>query len=431
MLVGDHGVFAFGPVLLWVVVAVGLTIRKRDHRLWGEAFAIGLASLAITLYILLFTDNFGGEAFGPRWFIAMTPALFFFAADPSLYQTIRRRLLFVVLSILSIFSAWQGASAPWHSALPPLRLETSASSSTWPIPLTSRQFADLPGAHRLDVTFEGVRARLMGYSLDTDTVHPGEPLTVTLYWQALAPISKDDTALFIHLINSVGTFAAQRDIFPGLRHLPTSYWKPGAIYADPHRLDLSETVYAPDTAVVQMGFYRSDGSRLIARSPEGEVADGAVRLASLKLVPRPGNVPNPTRVNFGDQVALVGYDLSTRVIRPGETVSVTLYWQALAPVQEDYSIFLHLTSTTGDVPVKNDSFPYTSPKRTRRWSPGQVMTEVRALAVPDYVPAGLYDIDMGVFSVDTGDRLPIIAPDGHRVSEQMTLLQVRVGKSDQ
>jgi hypothetical protein len=59
------------------------------------------------------------------------------------------------------------------------------------------------------------------------------------------------------------------------------------------------------------------------------------------------------------------------------------------------------------------------------------MQEVRALAIPDYVLPGLYDIDMGVFSVDTGDRLPIIAPDGHYASEQMTLVQVRIKESDQ
>jgi hypothetical protein len=54
------------------------------------------------------------------------------------------------------------------------------------------------------------------------------------------------------------------------------------------------------------------------------------------------------------------------------------------------------------------------------------MQEVRSLAIPEYVLPGLYDIDMGIFSVDTGDRLPLIAPDGHYISEQMTLVQVRV-----
>jgi len=56
------------------------------------------------------------------------------------------------------------------------------------------------------------------------------------------------------------------------------------------------------------------------------------------------------------------------------------------------------------------------------------MKEVRTLAIPDYVLPGLYDIDLGIFSVDTGDRLPVVAPDGHYLSEQMTLVQVRIEK---
>jgi hypothetical protein len=421
MLVGDHGLFAFTPVLLWVAVAVGLTMCQRSHKFWKEVVAVGLASLGITIYILLSTDNFGGEAFGPRWFVALTPVLFFFAAEPSLYRTTRRRLLFVVLGAFSILSAWQGASGPWHKTLPLLRLETCASA--WPQPLTSAQLAD-PSVHRLDVTFDGFKARLTGYALNADAIHPGEPLTVTLYWQALAPMS-EKTALFVHLTNSIEAFTAQRDISPGLRNLPTSYWKPGDVYADAYPLDIGETAFAPDVMQVQVGLYRPDGPRLVARGPQGQWPDGAVRLGTLKLVPRPGNVPNPTRVNWGNQVALVGYNLDTRVIRPGEAVSVTLYWQALAPMNQDYAVFVHLVDGSGQVMASNDGMPYAQPKRTSRWQPGQVMQEVRALELPQALPAGLYGIELGVFS-EASDRLLIIAPDGNPVGERKLLTQVRV-----
>jgi hypothetical protein len=51
---------------------------------------------------------------------------------------------------------------------------------------------------------------------------------------------------------------------------------------------------------------------------------------------------------------------------------------------------------------------------------------MRALVVPEYAQPGLYDIEMGLFSEVQGDRLPIIAPDGHYVGEEVTLVQVRV-----
>jgi len=421
MLVGDHGVFAFTPVLLWVIVAVVLVIRQRQHWAWLESVAVGVASLFVTVYILLSTDNFGGEAFGSRWFVAMTPVLFFFAAAPSLYRTTLRRFVFVALSALSIYAAWQGASGPWHPALPPLRLETSASELAWPQPLSASQM-DERSVHPLDVTFEGIRARLMGYTLNDDTLRPGEPVTVTLYWQALAPMS-DNTSLFIHLINSIGAFSAQSDVSPGLKNLPTTHWKPGAVYADPHRLYLGETVYAPDTADLQVGLSRPDGSRFKAYAADGEVADDAVKLVSVKLVPRAGDVPNPARINFGNQLALTGYDLNTRIIRPGDTLSVTLYWQPLVALQKDYSVFTHLADGNGRVIAANDGMPYVQPKRTSRWLPGQVVKEERSLKVSPDSPAGLYEVALGVFS---DERLPIVALDGHPLGEELELVQVRL-----
>jgi hypothetical protein len=422
MLVGDHGVFAFTPVLLWVLVALALVVRQRRHWLWQEAMIVGLASMCVTVYILLFTDNFGGEAFGPRWFVTITPLLFLFAAEPVLYSTARRRLTFIVLSAFSVVSAWQGASGPWHSALPLLRLETSAGASAWPQPLSAIELAER-SVQPLDVTFEGVRARLAGYTLNADTLRPGDPVTVTLYWQALAPMS-NNASLFIHLVNSIDALPAQRDVTPGFGSLPTTHWKPGAVYADAHRLDVPETAFAPDTAFVQTGLYRADGSRLAAHGSEDRVADDAVKLATIKLVPRPGDTPNSVRVNFGGQLALMGYDLNSRTVRPGETISVTLYWQSLArqPLQKDYLVFAHLVDSTGRVVASNDGSPYTQPRRTSRWSM-QVMQEMRLLQVAADVPAGLYSIVLGVFA---DERLPVVAPDGHYLGEEWTLVQVRV-----
>lgn len=291
-----------------------------------------------------------------------------------------------------------------------------------PAPLTSQQVLSIP--HRLDVTFDD-RAKLLGYAVDRDTVRPGQQVAVTLYWQALAAMD-ENYAVFVHLINSAGALSAQRDTFPGLGNFPTSQWKPGDMFADTYRMDVGETAYAPDEAVVQVGLYLPNGPRLMAFKPDGQSLGDTVNLSPVKLLPRVGEYPNSMRVNFGDSLALLGYDTNARAVQPGQTISVTLYWQALAPMKLDYSVFMHLTSTSGEIPVKNDGFPYTSPKRTHRWTTGQVMQEVRALAIPDYVLPGLYDIDMGVFSVDTGDRLPIVAPDGHYMGEEMTLVQVRV-----
>jgi len=289
-----------------------------------------------------------------------------------------------------------------------------------PARLTPQQIAAIP--HPLDVTFGG-KARLLGYHVDADTVRPGGQIAVRLYWQALAPMN-ENYAVFVHLVNPAGALSAQRDTFPGLGNFPTSQWKPGDTFADTYRVDIGETAYAPDEAFVRVGLYLPNGPRLSAIGADRQPLGDGVSLARVRFIPRPGDFPNSVRLDFGNKLALLGYDVSARVIRPGETVSVTTYWQTLAPMQVDYRIFMHLTSAGGDIVAMHDGLPYTSPKRTRFWSPGQIFQEVRPLTVAADAAPGLYDIDIGVY-INKG-RLPIIAPDGHHVSEQLTLVQVRV-----
>jgi len=267
---------------------------------------------------------------------------------------------------------------------------------------------------------------LLGYNVDADTVRPGGQIAVTLYWQALAPMN-ENYAVFVHLVNPAGALSAQRDTFPGLGNFPTNQWKPGDTFADTYRVDIGETAYAPDEAQVRVGLYLPDGRRLAASSADSQPLGDGVTLETVRLVPRPGDLPNPVRVNFGNQVALLGYDLNTRVIRPGETFSMTVYWQALGTMEVDYSEFMQVTNASDNIIAQNDGLPLTHPKRTRFWPLGQVLQEERPLTISPDAPAGLYDIEMGVYRRGLkGGRLPIIAPDGHHVSEQLTLVQVRV-----
>ena len=421
MLLGEHGLFAFTPVLLWTAFGLVMLLRQRTHWLWSRAVAVGLACLATTVYLGLSTDTFGGEAYGPRWFVAMTPVLFFFSAWPSLYNRLSRWLIFASLSLLSIFSAWQGALDPWRDVLPPLRLAIAAPASLRPAPLTPQQIHDIP--HRLDVTFEG-KARLAGYAVDRDTVQPGGHVSVMLYWQALSPIN-DDYVVFVHLASSAGTLSAQRDSPRGVTNLSTRYWKPGEIFSDTYRVDIPETAYAPDETMLKVGLYLPNGPRLNVQSADGQPLGDSVSLTPVKLIPRPGTLANSANVNWGNRLFLLGYDLNTRVIRAGEALSVTLCWQATSPVALDYSVFAHLTDANGSVIAANDGMPYTQPKRTTRWTPGQVMCEVRPLKLPADTAVGLYEIELGIFSEAEG-RLPIAAADGHSLGEQIKLVQIRV-----
>jgi hypothetical protein len=86
----------------------------------------------------------------------------------------------------------------------------------------------------------GDEISLSGYSLDPPEPRPGEPTTVTLYWQADRPVDRQATA-FVHLLDRSGNITAQHDAQPVLNSYPLPVWVPGMTIADPHPLIWPET----------------------------------------------------------------------------------------------------------------------------------------------------------------------------------------------
>jgi hypothetical protein len=282
--------------------------------------------------------------------------------------------------------------------------------------LTKAELAAVPNP--TNVEFSTV-ARLLGYQVTPTAVEPGGTVEVTLYWQTLAR-ARQNYAVFVHLLSDVGTMVAQRDTYPGLGRYPTTAWEPGFVFADTYRVYVPETAYAPDVGYIQVGVYLPDGPRLVA-------SDGrdALRLATVEIRPQTGEFANPLDANFGGQTALVGYTLDRRVVQPGETIRLTLYWQALAPMETDYSVFAHVLGVRNQVWARSDGWPAEWRSPTSGWKPGQVVEDVRDLSVDLTIPPGFYDIEVGLYA-PSGERLPVVAEDGHWLDDRVLLSEIRV-----
>ena len=285
-----------------------------------------------------------------------------------------------------------------------------------PRPLTEAELAAVP--HPTDVRLGDV-ARLRGYQVTPASIEPGDTVDVTLYWETLAR-TQQNYAIFVHLLSDVGTMVAQRDTYPGLGRYPTNAWQPGVVFADTYRVHVPETAYAPDAGYVQVGIYLPDGPRLAT-------ADGrdALRLEHVEIRPRPGEIPNPLEANFGDQAVLAGYTLDRRVVQPGETVRLRLYWRALVPMETDYRIFAHVLGVENQVWANSDSYPAGGSAPTSQWEPGQIVEDVRDLTIGLTTPPDFYDIEVGMYVPGQG-RLPVIAEDGHWLDKRLLLSKIRV-----
>jgi hypothetical protein len=115
----------------------------------------------------------------------------------------------------------------------------------------------------------------------------------------------------------------------------------------------------------------------------------------------------------------------------GRDGGLVLEWEALQPLEEDYSTFLHVYNAHGHRIAQGDTLitdKYLEP--TSRWEPGSRNSAVYHLAVPAETPAGEYELVLGVYLLRTGERLPLVAGDGEALGKSGTL-SLEVGVPDQ
>ncbi|MGA9349061.1 MAG: DUF2142 domain-containing protein [Anaerolineae bacterium] len=285
--------------------------------------------------------------------------------------------------------------------------------------------------HRLDVNFGRVM-KLLGYDLSisntqypiSSNLRPGDYLTITLYWQSLAKMNQDYT-VFVHLLDENDLILAQRNTFPGLGSFPTTLWQVGDAIADTYTLVLPETTYAPSSAQLEVGLFDfATGERLLVYGPEGELAGDNVRFQGIEVLPRSETgLPNPVHFNFGGKIALVGYGMDRRKAWPGEAIHLTLYWQGLADMKDDYTVFVHLLREGDQIWAGVDHQPQ---PLTSAWAKGQVVVDEHELVTPPDAPPDVYEVEVGLYLAETGDRLDILDQEGRLMGNRILLSKVRV-----
>jgi hypothetical protein len=146
----------------------------------------------------------------------------------------------------------------------------------------------------------------------------------------------------------------------------------------------------------------------------------ALWLRPESVTPRRPQFGVPVGVTLGDQVKLLGYDLPVRQARPGETIWLTLYWEALAPMAESYQVFVHLYD--GEMRAQADGAPGCDLYPTPRWEPREVVRDPHRVQLPANLPPGTYPLLVGMYRLVDGERLAV---DG-RTDNAIPLTEIKV-----
>ena len=134
----------------------------------------------------------------------------------------------------------------------------------------------------------------------------------------------------------------------------------------------------------------------------------------------------PRRADLANQARLLGYALGAEQVAPGDTLLLTLYWQALAPMENRYTVFTHLLDANGQIVAQMDSEPQGGGLPTDGWVVGQLVQDNYALTIGD-TTSGTHTLVVGMYLLETLERLPVHDPDtGASLGDQVPLGTVQV-----
>jgi hypothetical protein len=232
---------------------------------------------------------------------------------------------------------------------------------------------------------------------------------LTLYWQALQPMRRD-YSVFVHLherTNTGDTILAQTDSYPGGGALPTSLWKKGNRLADRYSLSVPSSASAPALLELRAGLYDyPTRQRLSANDPQKTVVGDDPLLGRIKLLYR-GPTGVPLNFRLGPDLSLIGYEIAgSDDVQSGSTLRLTLYWRANGMVSEDYTSFVHLVDQSGRRWAQVDQQPVNGLYPTSVWDAGEVIRDEYEVVLPTGLPAGEYRLLVGMYLLETLERLP-------------------------
>ncbi len=158
------------------------------------------------------------------------------------------------------------------------------------------------------------------------------------------------------------------------------------------------------------------------RQPEFVASFGGIPYA---WVHRPGAepaVPHKLDAGLGGAIRLVGYRLAQEAVSAGDTLVLTLYWQAEQPVKGDYTVFVHLQGPDGSLMAQQDNPPVRGTRPTSGWAPGALVEDPYEVQVPADAAFGRYTLNAGMYDPATVERLEAVDADGRRLSENRVVL---------
>ena len=451
------------PVLLLLALLPMLLNRKQWKLRWGQLGITAVTALLILspllTYFITHPDAFwvriGQVGTSPN---GLTPLggylrsleMFFLRGDPYIRFNVPERPLFSLLwgtlmvgGWIVLVSAWKRLQTDWRRSATILLLATplimilpTALATNEILPSNLRAIGLLPFLFYLPA--KGVEALLeeMAKRYQRPELMTRGFLTVALVFMLVEGVFTAQTyfndwgvdpALFYETdgdLTAVATFLNEQDLTDQTVYVAAKYYQPPTIayLSDAYNaikwLPESNALPLPDSGSALYVFPHT--------SPLPEWATPLLASATLvaennsfaayQLDAKPAiTPPNAQSTHFGNAITLLGYETGTAPA--GETMPVTLYWRVDGVPEADYLPFVHLEDKWGHRWSQADAFAYP----VTQWSPGEIIVQRVDLPVAAGAPPGDYQVRVGFFSPDSGNRLPVVDENGRYAGDSILI----------
>ncbi|MEM7344433.1 MAG: hypothetical protein AAF485_09320, partial [Chloroflexota bacterium] len=324
------------------------------------------------------------------------------------WLTIISTIILALIALLSLRNSNQATLDSSENRLPRSPISTSSFTLVAVIlfitPFATRPFAPLftlqsspdqpqPADQHVQADF-GDQIRLVGIDTLPETVHlesSGAELTPILYWRALQSL-ETNYSMFVHLDAPNGqTFATVDEVSP--ENIPTRNWPPTLYLRNPLHLEIPADI-PPIRYNLTVGVYNQETLERLSLQPSGAET---FTIGQLWVVPSTPQPVDTILAHFGPDITLRQASL--------EKDTLNLVWHTETLLPQNYTIFVHLLDSDGQIINQQDGVAYDGLYPTSNWMPGQYIADQRLIGDLVEADEALQTIALGLYLPETGERL--------------------------
>lgn len=288
---------------------------------------------------------------------------------------------------VAIFAHDTPPSPEWLSVLQPFRFEDvppgpDGNPAFWAYHVTSELMPET-----ISRTPLAQNAFLTLLNVTSGAIHSGGIGDVTLVWRVEQRVPYQRLRPIVTLRNDAGVPLSTKDVFLQ----GTDRWLPGEVVFQRIPLDVPLGT-PPGNYQLEVAWVDRDTDLYVSYVTQDGKHAGISALAGLVRVVHPDQFPSPDLlpiqvrqpIDAAPGVRLLGWNPPSEPVRPGETMTTTLFWQAVTTHTERTALEYQVVLGNSETDIWLGELAYSSDQ----WVDGELVTDYARWTIPDEQPQG-------------------------------------------